>query len=117
MLVDGGKRFPARISDDGSTFELPADAAEPFEIRKSGTYTIDMEDREGFHGGQGVRYELRVIEDRPPTVSLDAPSADTFVAAGAVVPIQALVKDDLAIKQAELEVNLAGPGSGALGPA
>ncbi|HWC90365.1 MAG TPA: hypothetical protein VG433_11935 [Pirellulales bacterium] len=114
ISVEHGGRFAARVSDDGFSFTLPAGGAQPLVIRKSGTYTIDMEDREGFHGGQGVRYDVRVIEDRPPTVSLDVPSGDTFVAAGAVVPIQVLVKDDLAIKHAELEITI--PGAGAAAP-
>ncbi|HEY5311910.1 MAG TPA: hypothetical protein VIK18_05300, partial [Pirellulales bacterium] len=112
--VEHGGRFAAHVSADGFSFTLPVDGAQPLVIRKSTTYTIDMEDLEGFHGGQGVRYDLRAVEDRPPTVSLEEPSADTFVAAGAAVPIQALVKDDLAIQHAELEVVI--PGAGAATP-
>ncbi|HEX4148114.1 MAG TPA: hypothetical protein VHY20_03965, partial [Pirellulales bacterium] len=103
---DHGGQIVAQVSPDGGSFTLPADAPQPMVIRKSGTYTVELEDLDGFRGGAGVRYDIRVIEDRPPTVALNEPASDTFAAAGAIVPIRALVKDDLAIKQAELEVTI-----------
>ena len=77
----------AVIKADGYGFSLPvksagekSDASE-FKVEKSGAYTFDLEDLEGFHGAREVRYEIRAIEDRAPTASLDEPASNIFVTA------------------------------------
>ncbi len=56
-----------------------------------------------------MHYEVRAIEDRPPTVNIEQPSADTFVTAAAVVPLRVLAKDDLALERITLHVVTAAP--------
>lgn len=102
IQVENGPAHAATISDDRLSFTLAADAEPAFTITASGAYHIDLEDAEGFHGQREVRYDLRVAEDRAPTVSLEQPAADGFVTADAVVPIRVLAKDDLALSKLEL---------------
>jgi hypothetical protein len=108
LKIEGGGKEPAeivaKINDDGYGFSIPVDAEKPLVIQASGAYTLDLEDREGFHGGQGVRYDLRAIEDRAPTIAIEQPAADTYVTADAVVPLRFLAKDDLAIQSVSLHV-------------
>ena len=105
LRTDGGLEIAAGLSrrrilvhDSGS-----CDADKPlgpeFVLDKTGTYWFDLEDREGFHGGQQTRYEMRVIPDAAPTVDIEQPKANIFVTPKAVVPLRILVKDDLAIHQ------------------
>lgn len=129
LRTDVGLELPAAIGDDGYSFTIPvsslpatavpadavatdkvpkdaapANAAPEFVLEKSGTYWFDLEDREGFHGGQQTRYEMRVIPDAAPTVDIEQPKANIFVTPQAVVPLRILVKDDLAIHQISLVV-------------
>jgi len=104
LRTDVGLELPATIGDDGYSFTIPTNAQPEFVLDKSGTYWFDLEDREGFHGGQQTRYEMRVIPDSAPTVDIEQPKANIFVTPQAVVPLRILVKDDLAIHQVSLVV-------------
>ena len=110
LKLDDGTTIPGQLTDNGHSFNFSAQRDPWMAVKKSGTYTFDMEDLEGFHGGQGVRYEVRAVEDRPPTVNFEQPSGDTFVTASAVVPVRVLAKDDLALQKIDLHVVAAPPG-------
>ncbi|MEX2561310.1 MAG: hypothetical protein WD403_15410, partial [Pirellulales bacterium] len=97
-----GSEYQANISDDGYSFSLSAEAENGFIVAKSGAYWFDLLDREGFPGGQQLRYELRAVDDLPPTVSVDDPAANVFLTPDAVVPLRVAVKDDLAIHKVTL---------------
>lgn len=97
-IVDGPS-IKAAVGPDGLSFSLPAPGAEPFVVEKSGEYWIKLADRDGFAGGEQVRYEIRADEDLAPAVTLEEPAANIFVTPQAVVPLKISVKDDLAIKQ------------------
>jgi hypothetical protein len=108
LRIENGLQIPAVVKADGYGFSLPVKSASDksdkpeFKIEKSGAYTFDLEDLEGFHGAREVRYEIRAIEDRAPTVSLDEPASNIFVTADAVVPLKIVAKDDLAIREIAL---------------
>lgn len=97
-IVDGPS-IKAAVGADGYSFSLPAPGGEPFVVDKSGEYWIKLADRDGFAGGEQLRYEIRADEDLAPAVTLDEPAANIFVTPQAVVPLKISVKDDLAIKQ------------------
>jgi hypothetical protein len=97
LRVDPDIAIPAKVSADGYDFSISVDAPAPLVIEKSGAYLFDLEDQEAFHGGQSTRYEIRAIEDRPPTIAIEAPTSELFLTADAIVPVRLLAKDDLAI--------------------
>ena len=99
LEIDDGPSIRAAVSPDGYAFSAPAPGGEQFIVAKSGEYWIKLADRDGFAGGEQVRYEIRAQEDLAPAVTLDEPSANIFVTPQAVVPLKIAVKDDLAIKQ------------------
>jgi Domain of unknown function (DUF4175) len=102
LRTDVGLELAAAVAEDGYSFTIPASAGGEFLLDKTGTYWFDLEDREGFHGGQQTRYEMRVLPDAAPTVDIEQPKANIFVTPAAVVPLRILVKDDLAIHQIAL---------------
>lgn len=101
-VVADGESIPLVIGADGRSFSLAADAEKPFVVAKSGGYLVELEDAQGLVGGRDARYELRAVADLEPTVSIDAPAANTFATPNAVVPLKITVSDDLAIKAIEL---------------
>ena len=102
LEIDDGPSVPAAIGADGYSFTVPAPGGAEFVIEASGAYWIKLADREGFVGGEQVRYEIRAHEDLAPVVTLDEPSANIFVTPQAVVPLAIKAKDDLAIKEIAL---------------
>ncbi|HUY31257.1 MAG TPA: hypothetical protein VMV69_00645 [Pirellulales bacterium] len=98
LRVENGEAIPARLADDGYGFSLPGSRDAPFVVQKSGSYWFELTDREGFAGGQQVRYEIRAVDDLAPSVAIEEPAANVYVTADAVVPLRIVAKDDLAIR-------------------
>jgi hypothetical protein len=96
---------PARISGDGLQITVPADSGSPWILEKSGSYGFRLTDREGISDGDEVRWEIRVVPDAPPNVTLDQPGAgaDLFVTPEAVLPLATSASDDLAIHRMDLQ--------------
>lgn len=104
IVVDAGEEeaaFEAKITDDGRGFELGR-KQNPWTLAESGGYRIELTGADGVTSGGDERYQLQVVPDAPPRVSLDSPETHAFVTAGAVVQIAGSVKDDLAIERIEL---------------
>jgi hypothetical protein len=96
---EGGPQLQAQITADGYGFSLASDAAEPFVIDKTGTYTITLVDREGLEGGADERFDIRSVADLAPSLTIEQPSANIFVTANGTVPLKIVAKDDLAIRE------------------
>ncbi len=88
---------PVELSEDGLTFRLSYDSEPAWTVQQSGTYWFEATDPDGLRSSGDRRWNIRAVEDMPPTVSLEKPGSNTFVTSDAVVPISAFVKDDLAI--------------------
>ena len=87
-----------RLHADRLRFAIAPDAQPPWTATQSGTYWFEVTDAEGLRGDDDQRWNLRVVPDSPPSVVLEQPAANTFVTADAVLPLAAVVKDDLAIR-------------------
>jgi hypothetical protein len=99
---DSPATVSVRVTGDGTEFRLPADAPTGWTLQESVAYWFVVTDPEGLQGGGQRRWNARVVRDAPPTVTLEKPGTNTFVTREAVVPLAALVKDDLAIHFVEL---------------
>lgn len=91
-------RHPLQVGDDGLRFRLD-DAASPWQLAESGSYRLLLTGVDGVEGGQNDHYQIEVVPDAPPRVSVESPDANTFVTPDALVPIEALIRDDLAIRR------------------
>ncbi|MBN1590000.1 MAG: hypothetical protein JW888_10830 [Pirellulales bacterium] len=108
--------LPCWIGQDGRHFSVGGDASGGFVPEQSGFYWFDLVDREGIHGGQADRWEIQLVDDRPPSVDIELPSETTFVTPRAVLPVRVTAKDDLAIRRIDLGVEPVVGDDGVLGP-
>lgn len=104
LCFEDSRRIPAELNADGLGFRVPATGAEPLVVEKSGAYWFELEDERGLVAGADTRYEMQVFEDIAPSVTIEEPTANIFVMAGAEVPLSIAAKDDLALKEIKLHV-------------
>ncbi|MFW6169051.1 MAG: DUF4175 family protein [Planctomycetota bacterium] len=71
-------------------------------IEQSGVYGFHLIDEAGLDVGVATQWDVRAVRDLPPTVSLKQPPADRVVTPSARVSLEAIVKDDLAVRAVNL---------------
>ena len=103
ILIDDQKPIMATITADAAGHERRAFYVAPqdFVARASGPYRLELADPDGLAGVVG-QWNLRVLQDEPPNVSWRWPSDNLYVVARAVLPIELVVSDDLAIHRVDL---------------
>ena len=104
LKTGNNQTLPVRVavSADGKSFQAPADGPVPWLAEKSGEVWCEVTDDSALPTGRQERIELQVVADAPPTISWEAPADHALVTPRALVPIRALIKDDLAIARIEL---------------
>ena len=119
LRQDAGPSLACTVSSDGRHFDLPADAAQPLVIDKSGQYWFELDDTDGVVGGQESRWEIHAVNDAPPGITIERPGATALVTPTAVVRLRAIAKDDLGIRRVTLHFHplpAAGAAEGAETP-
>jgi hypothetical protein len=99
LSLDDGREFPGRISADGLHAAF-SDAA--LTVEKSTSYWFRLADRQGLTSGENDRWEIVVVADSPPSVTIEQPAANLYVTPQAVVPLRIIAKDDLAVHDVTL---------------
>ena len=102
----------AVLSTDALSFESVNTAQ--WQPKKSDHVWIELVDETGSVTGREGPLEIQVIADALPSISWDQPGDHSAFTAQAVVPIVAVVKDDLAVQRVELR--FAAIGSEAMTP-
>ena len=112
LCLDGGRQFPGRLSTDGLhvAFSDPA-----LVVQKSGSYSFRLTDRQNLEGGQDDRWEITAVADAPPTVTIEQPPANLYVAPQANVPLRIAIYDDLAIRDVALAFSTTGAAAASNG--
>ncbi|MEQ8785752.1 MAG: hypothetical protein RIC55_05615 [Pirellulaceae bacterium] len=87
----------ATIAPDGGEFVFAASSSDAWRIERSGRYWIELVDREGVTAGSDTRWNVTAVPDSPPSVSIQRPGSTTHVMPQALLPLQVVVKDDLAL--------------------
>lgn len=105
FVLDDGHRVSGAIGSDARTFTIPPPNEPSLVLERSGAYRIELVDRGGLIGGQGDRWEIRVLPDQPPVVTIERPSGAVFVTPQAEVPLRAAAKDDLALRRIDLVIH------------
>ena len=90
------------ITRDGLSFDAGLSNGAPWRIERSGTFWFDLTDEQGVVFGRDTRVELQALADSAPALAWEKPPDHSFVTPRAIVPIKALVKDDLAIRGIQL---------------
>ena len=104
MHLGPDKTIPTQLASDSLGFVVAPEHG--FKIDDSADFWFEMVDSQGLKGGQDTRWDIRAVEDRPPSVSIERPTATVYATPQAAVPLQLLVKDDLAIKNVTLVARL-----------
>ena len=82
-----------------------------FDVKESQPFWVELKDTEGFAGQEYVRFDVRVVKDEAPRVSVDEPSHDREVPPGSTVPIQFTIDDDFGIQLVRLAYKVAANAS------
>jgi hypothetical protein len=109
ILMDGAPPVAATIgaaSEGRERHAFRVDTGQ-WTADKSGPYRVELTNAKGVSGVAG-QWNLRVQPDPPPSVSWLRPAEDLYVTATAIVPIAAVVQDNLAIQHVELLNNRSG---------
>jgi len=96
---------PATVAQDGLA------VAARFDATASAPFWFELKDTEGFRNRELVRYDLRVVPDEAPRVTIEEPTTDRDVPARAVVPIRVAVEDDHGIRSIRHVYKVATGGS------
>ncbi len=110
LCLEDGREFPGRLSGDGLRIAFNDSA---LAVEKSGSYWFRLTDREGLAGGENDRWEIVVLADSPPSVTIEQPAANLYVTSQAVVPLRVTAKDDLAIREVSLAFSVGTAGAAA----
>lgn len=105
LCLEDAREFPGQVTGDGHGFTIAGQPDAELILEKSGAYWFKLTDREKLTGGSDARWEIRVVPDNAPTVSIEQPTGTVFVTPDAMVPLRVMAKDDLAIARVELEIS------------
>ncbi|HEY3395222.1 MAG TPA: hypothetical protein VGK58_21150 [Lacipirellulaceae bacterium] len=103
ILLDGMESIAADLLKDKTGKDARAFHVAPGKwiAAKSGPYRLELAGLDGL-GSVAGSWNVRVHPDPPPTATWVRPTGDLYVTAKAVVPIEVIVKDNLAIWRVEL---------------
>lgn len=100
--LEDGQQIAGSLAPDGMSFTVPANPARPWTIAQSGSYWLRLVDRDRVAGGEDARWEIRAIDDAPPTVMCEQPAATVYATSQATVPLRVVARDDLAVHRVSL---------------
>ena len=83
---------------------IPSDLAGA-RMTQSCSVSLDVVDDDGFHCATAEPWDVRVIPDRPPTVSIRTSEVHLVATRDATVPLGIDINDDLAITIADFVAN------------
>ncbi len=101
-LACAGETKALNVNVGEDQLSISVDAAKPWLVEQACEYWLELTDADGLVGGRKQRWRIQPVPDQPPIVSLDQPKSNSFVTSDAVIPIEAAVKDDIAIQSIEL---------------
>jgi hypothetical protein len=109
MRFDDGRSIPLQIDADGTTFHVgqpaalaPSKGPGELVLERSAGYSLHLVGIDGVEGDSPESWQLRVVTDAPPSVSIEQPAADLFVTGKAVVNYRIRARDDMALRQVAL---------------
>jgi hypothetical protein len=107
LRAEGVEHLPELVlAPDHLSFAMPPGA--DWQPPKSAHVWIEVVDETGSVTGREGPLELQVIADAPPTISWDQPADHSAFTSQALVPVAAMVKDDIAVQRVELRYAIIG---------
>ena len=99
-LLLGDEEYEGQITQKGLRIIFPAETS--ITIDHSSSIALQLEDEMGLEVTIDGSQQIEMIENRPPVVTLLRPQNTEHVIAEAVLPIEAMVEDDLGVRSATL---------------
>ncbi len=91
-----------QLAPNGRSLQIPPSANAPWVPAVSGTLRFRIKDRSGLEVTSDLSLDLTIVEDAPPTVTLERPLENESFMSGADVPVRVVIRDDLAVRSASL---------------
>ena len=94
IVFQGGGKLPLKIGEDGTSFAGEFALTDP----KITGYRFELTNLDGFQSlDRSAGYQLRIIPDQTPQVTLEEPTGNLTATSDAVLPLRIAVKDDLGL--------------------
>ncbi|MDA1138147.1 MAG: hypothetical protein O3B01_06155 [Planctomycetota bacterium] len=77
-----------------------------FKFKKKMSFEVRIENTVGFANVERLKVSLGLLEDSPPSVRLETPTSDVEKVPGELIPVQAVVEDDLGLQELSLRYTL-----------
>lgn len=103
---EGIEPVEGKDSWDSEEFEEGTIFRGSFVARKTCHYTFELVDADGFDNftnHKPVTYNLRVADDRPPSIKIIKPARNNMMTPNAILPLQIEIEDEYGIKDAVLK--------------
>jgi hypothetical protein len=110
--LNAGAKSARIVMSDGTKIDMTAGADNEFtgqfSVKKNGSYRVEITSEGGESYNGSNEYDITVLEDHPPTVSMDKPGRDTKVTSLQEVFTQARAEDDFGVASIELYYSVNG---------
>ena len=103
--VRGVRAEIVRDSESASPQGMASGVRLTFPLIQPVETTIALTDRHGLRANSDRRFRFVPVEDRPPSVAVVDPAADTSVTARAVVAVEAVATDDVGVEAVGIEAH------------
>ncbi len=96
------RELPLVLEDQGRSFRLAPKHRAETQLKRSAQVTLRLVDRRGVEAVHRPPWQVRVVPDSPPRITLQEPQGSLLLTPQAVVPLVAQVQDDLGVEQVAL---------------
>ncbi|MBB75306.1 MAG: hypothetical protein CMJ75_12425 [Planctomycetaceae bacterium] len=91
------------LDEERHVFVVPATSELPWTVKQTGTFWFELIDQTDIQGGEDTRFSVQAIPDTPPTATLTTTVEDLRVTTLAQLPLQVMIKEDLAVRDVFLQ--------------
>ncbi|MEE3368720.1 MAG: hypothetical protein VX346_05185 [Planctomycetota bacterium] len=91
------------LDEERHVFVVPATSEFPWTVKQTGTFWFELIDQTDIQGGEDTRFSVQAIPDHPPSTTLTTTVEDLRVTALAQLPLQVMIKEDLAVRDVFLQ--------------
>ena len=91
------------LDEERHVFVVPANSELPWTVKQTETFWFELIDQTDIRGGEDTQFSVQAIPDQPPSATLTTVVKDLRVTALAQLPLQVMIKEDLAVRDIYLQ--------------
>jgi len=96
------KPLMAKILRGGHAFQADIELLE----KRNCEFSISVTDINNLHNDNSNRYQIQVIEDEPPVITISTPASSIQATNQATIPLRVMAKDDISLRQIRLRYRI-----------